>query len=181
MMQGETSKFKGIIYKVIEDYFNESINSLSIIDIGCGCDPLTENCDTLDQPTPYTDVNTETLTYVCDARCLSSVVKKSYQVIYSSHLLEDFEDTKSVLYDWLTIAQDRSLLVLLLPDQARYTWSCLQRNVVENANHKLVFFGLPYVKGCLLDMGLTMVCEKEFFNRDNLSDLEYNFLIAAHV
>jgi SAM-dependent methyltransferase len=62
--------------------------------------------------------------------------------VYSSHCLEDFEDTVSVILEWVRVLKRGGVLVLFLPDQVAY-----EKVGGDNAAHKHKDFSLKYVKG----------------------------------
>lgn len=173
--------------RFIESYFNKNIDDISIIDIGCSNRPLTENCDTFDLPDPYyPDIDTNKIMYKGDAKIASTIVDKKYDVIYSSHLLEDFhiEDIKKTLIDWYKFLNPGGIIVLVLPDQQMYIKDCIALNKKGNKHHIYKDFGLQFFKNNVLKgMNLKVVQEMEFYNNKNW-DFEkprqqYNFLIGV--
>lgn len=70
--------------------------------------------------------------------------------VYSSHCLEDFEDTTAVLSEWLRVIRHGGHLVLFLPDEHAYRKITSDR---RNLAHKHDNFSLDYVKGCLRSIG----------------------------
>lgn len=75
--------------------------------------------------------------------------------VFSSHCLEDFEDTRDVLYEWLHVLKPGGYLVLFLPDQKVYEAHCKINNVQPNQDHKHPDFSLDYMLRLLWDMGIT--------------------------
>lgn len=175
----ETSKFRGLILGLIDRFTNYAqLSELDIIDIGSGDDPLNSQCDKFDLPHPYTrDCNVNELTYKGDARKIDEIVTKKYDVVYSSHLLEDFsrKETISVLEKWTDLLKIGGILVLLLPDQQRYEAACRAKNEVPNVHHQITEFSLSYIKDCLKYISDMEVA----FSRELFESGEYNFLIVA--
>jgi predicted SAM-dependent methyltransferase len=60
-----------------------------------------------------------------------------FDYVYSSHLLEDFENTEEVLIEWVRILKKDGYLILNLPDQKRYIECCNKNNAKTNPNHKI--------------------------------------------
>jgi len=73
----------------------------------------------------------------------------SMDFIFSSHVLEDFLDTKSVLIEWFQVLRPGGNMVLFLPDQPTYEKRCFEANVRPNPAHKHKDFGLEYMLRCL--------------------------------
>jgi hypothetical protein len=70
-----------------------------------------------------------------------------HDYIYSSHCLEDAEDTAKVLDLWLGQLRRGGYLVLFLPDQQAYLKYCSATGQDVNTAHKHDNFSLEYVKG----------------------------------
>jgi len=73
--------------------------------------------------------------------------------VYSSHLLEDFYDTKKVLTEWFRVIKPGGYLVLFMSDEQVYRSVTPEEN--RNKGHKHTDFGLEYMKGVLREMGFT--------------------------
>lgn len=69
--------------------------------------------------------------------------------IFSSHVLEDFNNTKQVIENWLWPLKRGGHLVLFLPDQPTYAKYCADRDELPNQAHKHADFGLEFVKARL--------------------------------
>lgn len=175
----ETSKFRGLILGVIDKLTNYvSLYDLDILDIGSGDDPLNGLCDKFDLPDPYTrNCKVSELTYKGDARDIDKIVSKKYDVVYSSHLLEDFArtDTIPILEKWTTLLKTNGIIVLLLPDQQRYEAACKSKNEIPNIHHQITDFSLKYINDCFLHIHYMQVV----FSKELFDDGEYNFLIVA--
>lgn len=175
----ETSKFRGLILTVIDRYTGEKpMSELDVIDIGSGDDPLTTSCDKFDLPHPYTvNCNVKELTYKGDARVIDVIVTKKYDVVYSSHLLEDFarNETAPVLEKWCSLLKDEGVIVLLLPDQQRYEAFCKSRGEQPNVHHQISEFSMEYIRVCFEKIPDMQI----IFCREMFEHGEYNFLIAA--
>lgn len=78
--------------------------------------------------------------------------------VFSSHVLEDFEDTAIVLKEWLRVLKPGGHLVLFLPDQQTYVADCAKNGGLPNQAHKHADFGLDFVKRCLASIGYTKEC-----------------------
>jgi predicted SAM-dependent methyltransferase len=131
------------------------------IDAGYGGDPIIPTAITVDLPQPYTKVGDAVLNLGGDARNLYWFKDNVLDYVYSSHLLEDFEDTASVLKEWLRVLKPGGHLVLFCPDEQIYRAHCKKTGQDYNLSHKIDNFGLDYVKKMLADnfSGLEIVHE----------------------
>lgn len=71
--------------------------------------------------------------------------------VFSSHALEDAEDTHAVLVEWVRVIRPGGRLVLFLPDQKTYEEDCLRRGYPPNKAHIHADFSLEFVKAKLPD------------------------------
>jgi SAM-dependent methyltransferase len=119
------------------------------IDVGYGGDPIVRNAICMDMPNPYAGYRTHPQHLHGDARCLSWFCDGSLDFVYSSHVLEDFEDTSAVLNEWLRVLKPGGHLVLFLPDEPTYRKHCSQTGQQYNTHHVHADFGLSFVKRAL--------------------------------
>jgi len=175
---GETSKYRAVILNLLYKFRGKDIPyNLDILDIGCGDDPITPTCAKLDLEKPYTKCDPRKLTYRGDARYVDQFVMDKFDVVYSSHLLEDFlrNETIKTLCKWTSLLLDGGILVLLLPDQQRYIKHCEMIDELPNEHHSIEDFSMEYILGCLNQIdNLVVLFSKEFFENN-----DYNFLIVA--
>jgi len=177
---GETSQYRNFVLDYIQRYFDKNIIDLNILDVGSGHDPLTVDCDTFDLKEPYTK-KIFTPYYVGNVMEIHSIVDKKYDILYNSHLIEDFNDTDigSILLQFSKILKtNKSILVFLLPDQQRYLKCCQRNNTEPNAAHKISCFGLDYISDKVKKMGFHILEKKCFWEEDNPNDFGYNFFIS---
>jgi ubiquinone/menaquinone biosynthesis C-methylase UbiE len=90
---------------------------------------------------------------VCDAAELP-FESNTLDYVFSSHCLEDADDTKEWLREWLRVIRPGGNLVLFLPDQQAYVAHCKASNSLPNQAHKHDDFSLQYVIDCLMDLGV---------------------------
>jgi len=175
----ETDKFRKYILDFIDSYFSLPVQSLDIIDIGCGPSPLNSLCDTFETANPYSGKPIREITFIGDAEFADEIVDKKYDVVYSSHLLEDFEEEKTIpiLKKWSSLLKNKeSLLILLLPNQKKYREYCESHNAIPNPGHKMEDFNLDYISDCCEKTGLYKLFSLEFFNGDTEMSDPYNFI-----
>ena len=112
------------------------------LDIGFGGDPIRPDAITIDKSPKCGPA------ICCDAAKLP-LPDNSYDWIFSSHCLEDFEDATAVLKEWLRVLKPGGNLVLFLPEQETYLEHCRKHNVLPNQDHKNAYFGINFVRYCL--------------------------------
>jgi predicted SAM-dependent methyltransferase len=125
------------------------------LDVGAGGDPISESAVRVDLPHPYARTGIHPVQLGGDARCLHWFANGTLDYVYSSHLLEDFEDTKSVLVEWLRVLRRGGRLVLFCPDQRTYEAYCRGRGEGTNPHHAHSDFSLQKVQNILKEIGLT--------------------------
>jgi predicted SAM-dependent methyltransferase len=107
------------------------------IDCGSGGDPVVPTAIQIELETPYCPL----LEYEYppqlrgDATKLTWFADESLDYVFSSHLLEDFEDWRPVLNEWLRVIKHGGYLVILIPDAERWK-AALENGQPPNHNHK---------------------------------------------
>jgi glycosyltransferase involved in cell wall biosynthesis/predicted SAM-dependent methyltransferase len=144
------------------------------LDIGYGGDPITPSAITVDLPIPYTNVGNHPLNLGGDARSLYWFNSNVLDYVFSSHLLEDFEDTEGVLREWIRVLKVGGYLILFCPDEQIYREHCRKTGQDYNLAHKISNFGLAYIKEILLDKFPNM----EIVHENPLVDV-YSFELVA--
>ena len=122
------------------------------LDLGCGFNKVTQEAWGLDLRTPYTELGNDTIELIMDAEKLEHIRANSLDYIFSSHLLEDFEDTRKVLWYWLSCLKIGGYLILYLPNQQLYRAHCESSGVKSNPTHKIDNMSLEYIKD-IIDKG----------------------------
>ena len=81
----------------------EYLNSDNIIDIGFGGSKIVPHAKGCDLPNPYTDFCEDTNDIPADIAKGLPIEDNSFDIVFSSHLIEDFVDTSLILNDlpWL--------------------------------------------------------------------------------
>lgn len=144
-MEKETSSVKHIILPYIEkDCYG--------IDIGFGGDLIREDFVSCDLPVPYGDYEGYKIDIPCDVSQGIPVKDNTFDVVYSSHLIEDFENTEEILEEFIRILKDQGTLILVFPDQKKYEEDCKLHGTVPNAAHKIKDMGLTYIHNKLLNL-----------------------------
>jgi len=120
------------------------------LDLGFGGDKIVPSAIGVDLPQGqrYAFEGDNVQNIECDASNLYMFANGGMDYLYSSHLIEDFEDTKKVLIEWLRVIKQGGYLCLLFPNEQIYR----QRGFNINQNHKHIDFGLQYVKNIIEDI-----------------------------
>lgn len=125
------------------------------LDIGFGGDPIVSHAIRVDLPTPYSGVGFQTVQLGGDASKLIWFRDDCLDFIYSSHLLEDYENTENVIREWLRVLKPGGHLVIFCPDEQVYRKHCAATSQPYNTCHKHADFSLSYVKRILDKIGQT--------------------------
>lgn len=132
------------------------------VDVGFGGDPIVPHAICMDLPQGYAHYDNHVQHLHGDARDLHWFRSDSLDWVYSSHVLEDFEDTQAVLDEWLRVVRPGGQIVLYLPDEQAYRAHCHKQGTPPNINHIHDNFSLDYVKKCLTHRGDVEIIHQRF-------------------
>ena len=106
-------------------------------DVGFGGDKIMKvNCDGIDFAQPYTYTGKDKVDIACDViNNEIPVPDNKYDYVYTSHLIEDFVDTKDALKKFIRILKSGGNLILVFPDQPKYEVYCKEMGVPMNPYH----------------------------------------------
>lgn len=127
------------------------------VDVGFGGDPIIPAAIRIDRPVPYTNVGGYPVQLGGDATRLHWFADRTLDYVYSSHVLEDFPDTESVLREWLRVLKPGGRLVLFCPDEQRFRTHCARTGQPYNPHHVHADFSLQFVKELLARLGDTRI------------------------
>lgn len=123
------------------------------LDIGFGGEPIVPSAICLDRepghPHRAIHPNPTPTQLVGEASNLHWFKDGVLDYVFSSHCLEDFEDTVGVLREWLRVLKSGGYLILFLPDEQAYR---AYVGGIGNAAHKHENFSLHYVMECLREL-----------------------------
>jgi predicted SAM-dependent methyltransferase len=139
MYQSETSKHRELLQSYCSGYG---------CDIGFGGDPINEVAIRVDLPQPYASTGHLTPQLGGDCRDLKWFRDGVLDYVYSSHVLEDFQEseTELILREWMRVLRPGGRIVLLLPDQQRYLKHCAETGQPTNPYHAISHFSLDYIR-----------------------------------
>jgi len=123
------------------------------LDLGFGGDPICPHAVRIDLPSPYTKVGTFPVQLGGDCTRLIWFRDGVLDFVYSSHLLEDFVDTRGVLTEWLRVLKVGGRLIIFCPDEVRYREHCRTTGQAYNPHHVHADFSLESVKRELAALG----------------------------
>jgi predicted SAM-dependent methyltransferase len=138
--QSETSKCRSRLAQYCVGYG---------LDLGFGGDPITPNAIRVDQPTPYANTGSYPVQLGGDAANLHWFADNTLDFLYSSHLLEDFDNCEAVLREWWRVLKPGGMLIIFCPDEQVYRKHCAATGQTYNTMHKHADFSLEYVKKAL--------------------------------
>ena len=146
------------------------------IDIGCGGDVITPHTIGVDMPHPYTKVGQSPIHLKGDAKTLYWFNDEVLDYVYSSHLLEDFPDTETILREWLRVLKIGGLLILFLPDEQLYRKHCDRTGQEYNKAHSISNMSLDYIKNILSQIGVT----SEIYSRSMINEYSFEIVVQKH-
>ncbi|HVG13422.1 MAG TPA: methyltransferase domain-containing protein [Chitinophagaceae bacterium] len=165
----ETSKVRSLVIEFCKGYG---------CDIGFGGDKIKEDAVGIDFTNPYANTGGDKVDIGCDViKDEIPVPDNTYDYVYSSHLIEDFEDTGAGLRKFIKVLKHSGLLILVFPDQRVYEEHCRKSGQALNLYHKHA------------DMGLTFMLDKlkalqeisfEILFSSNCA-IDYNVIIIAKI
>lgn len=147
-------------------------------DIGFGGDKIKrENCVGIDLEQPYTYVGTDKVDLACDiGREEIPVADNFFDYVYSSHLIEDFEDTAAILKKMARVVRPGGKIILAFPDQRAYEQHCRYHNAVPNKHHRVPRMGLRHMLDAYKSAGIKM---RVLYQSDRMID--YNVMLVVQV
>jgi len=134
------------------------------VDLGFGGDPINSSCIRVDFPTPYANVGDYPVQLGGNAENLIWFNDETLDYVYSSHLLEDFQDTEKVLREWIRVLKPNGRLVIFCPDEKLFRNHCKETGQPYNTAHIHENFSLNFVKTILSGLGITKV----IYEKDNV-------------
>ena len=151
-------------------------------DVGFGGDKVKkEDCLGIDFKKPYAHVGEDKVDIPCDLSKDSIPVEDNYfDYVYSSHLIEDFEDTGRVLWDFIRITKGGGNVILVFPDQPKYEAVCNQTGQPLNQYHVHKNMGFNFMNNCLIELAKVNSFKFEIlFSSD--CQIDYNVVMVIKI
>lgn len=167
--KSETSKVRHLILPFIQD-------AEKIADIGFGGDKIISNAVGIDYEIPYTYTGDDHVDIGCDVLKGIPVGDHAFDCVYSSHLIEDFEDTKSIFREFIRILKSDGILALVVPNEVIYREHCLKTNQQYNSHHKINHMDANYLESTLKSMTVNF----EVLYKENLI-IDYNSILIVRL
>jgi SAM-dependent methyltransferase len=147
-------------------------------DVGFGGDKVMKtNCDGIDFPQPYTYTGDDKVDIGCDViNNEIPVPDNTYDYVYTSHLIEDFQDTKDALRKFIRILKDGGNLILVFPDQPKYEVYCRDMGIPMNPYHVHADMGYDFMMARLNELGIRY----EILYSNNC-EIDYNVVIVLKI
>jgi len=123
------------------------------LEIGFGGYAINKNSINMDLPQAYAYTGNDIQHLAGDCRNLYWFQNNVLDYIVSSHTLEDFLNTESILQEWQRIVKINGYIALYLPNQIAYVKSCEKRGSLPNVAHKINNFSLEYLIDITNKMG----------------------------
>jgi len=120
---------------LVRDIVAPQVHNRYGVDLGYGGDSICPTAINIDLPRPYTRVGTDPQHLSGDCRQLHWFKDGVLDYVYSSHMLEDFQDIPTVLQEWARVLKTEGLLILCLPDEQQYRAHCKANNEQRNTHH----------------------------------------------
>lgn len=165
--KSETSKVRHLVLNYCNGYG---------CDVGFGGDKVKkQNCVGIDYAQPYAFTGNDKVDVPCDViNDPIPIADNTYDYVYTSHLIEDFVDTKNGLEKFIRVLKSGGNLILVFPDQQVYEEYCKKAGQSPNEHHVHKNMGLnfmlnvlneiPYIKyellfqsNCEIDYNVVMV------------------------
>jgi SAM-dependent methyltransferase len=146
-------------------------------DLGFGGDPISDAAVRIDYPNPYAHTGMYPVQLGGDASRLRWFADGVLDYVYSSHLLENFQDTKGILFEWLRVLKPGGHLILFCPDQQVYETYCRTHGKEPNPHHAHADFSLRKVQQILSEIDAT----EEIHSRDIVDDYSWELVVAKRM
>jgi ubiquinone/menaquinone biosynthesis C-methylase UbiE len=148
-------------------------------DIGFGGDKIKkENCTGIDYAQPYAYTGKDKVDIACDVMNEKiPVADNTFDYVYTSHLIEDFTDTRQALEDFIRILKPGGTLILVFPDQQKYEAHCRRTGQTLNTHHIHRDMGLAFMHARLKEIN--------YIRFDNIftsnCDIDYNVVMVLKI
>jgi ubiquinone/menaquinone biosynthesis C-methylase UbiE len=148
-------------------------------DIGFGGDKVKKtNCLGIDFEQPYAYTGLEKVDIPCKIGQERIPLADSYfDYVYTSHLIEDILDTKSIIEEFIRVLKSNGNLILVFPDQVKYELHCKKTNQPINQYHVHPNMGFDF----MIDVLNTVQSISYELLYQNNCEIDYNVIIVIKI
>jgi ubiquinone/menaquinone biosynthesis C-methylase UbiE len=170
MYPSETSKVRHLVINYCQGQGS---------DIGFGGDKIKKvDCIGIDYAQPYAYTGKDKVDIACDVMNEKiPVADNTFDYVYTSHLIEDFTDTKRALEEFIRILKPEGNLILVFPDQKVFEEVCYKTGQPLNIHHIHKDMGLAFMQNRLQEI--------PYITYDNLfisnCEIDYNVVMVLKV
>jgi ubiquinone/menaquinone biosynthesis C-methylase UbiE len=165
----ETSKVRSLVLEYCKGHG---------CDIGFGGDKIKNDSIGIDFASPYANTGKDAVDIACDViNEQIPVPENTFDYVYSSHLIEDFENTKEGLEKFIRILKKEGTLILVFPDQRKYEKHCNRTGQPLNTYHKHSDMGLQFMLNTLNQ--LEGINYQTIFQSN--CEIDYNVILIAKI
>jgi SAM-dependent methyltransferase len=168
--RSETSKVRHLVVGYCNGYG---------CDVGFGGDKIKKtDCVGIDYAQPYANTGRDQVDIACDVMHESIPVgDNTFDYVYTSHLIEDFEDTRAALKEFIRILKPGGNLILVFPDQPKYECHCQRTGQLLNIHHVHKDMGLAFMLNKINN--LPGIKYDILFQSD--CEIDYNVVLVAKI
>lgn len=165
----ETSKVRPKVIHYCEGYG---------CDIGFGGDKIKSDSVGIDFANPYADTGRDKVDVACDViKNEIPLPENTFDYVYSSHLIEDFEDTANGLRKFIRVLKNEGTLILIFPDQIKYEEHCKRTGQPLNTYHKHQDMGLAFMLNTLNNL---KSIQYDILYKSNF-EIDYNVILVVKI
>ncbi|WP_153798740.1 class I SAM-dependent methyltransferase [Foetidibacter luteolus] len=148
-------------------------------DIGFGGDKIkNENCMGIDFLNPYANTGKDKVDIPCDVMKEEiPLADNTFDYVYTSHLIEDFSNTREALQKFTRILKNEGNLILVFPDQPKYESYCKKTGQPLNLFHVHKNMGLKFMLNQL--NGMDNLSYTILFESD--CEIDYNVVLVLKI
>ena len=105
------------------------------------------------------------------------VEDNTFDYVYTSHLIEDFGDTKTALIEFIRILKNSGNLILVFPDQRKYEETCKKTGQPLNMYHVHSTMGLEFMLDIL--QKIDGISYENIYS--NNCEIDYNVILILKI
>lgn len=148
-------------------------------DVGFGGDKVKkEACLGIDYAQPYAHAGKDKVDVAVDLhKELIPLPDNHFDYVYTSHLIEDFQDTARVLREFIRLLKNGGNLILVFPDQKVFEEHCNKTGQALNPYHVHGDMGYDYMKAQMA--GIQNIITQMLFSSN--CEIDYNVVMVYKI